>query len=67
MCFWQCSGCGKWYSYMVSSCDCSKYLRIETSTDGNAPTPINTASIKLPAGIKEKFLPFYYRRNIKKG
>jgi hypothetical protein len=44
MCSWRCGGCGKWYSYAVSCCDCSKYLHIETSTDGSAPTPTNNAS-----------------------
>lgn len=37
MCSWQCGGCGKWYSFAVQSCDCSKYLHIETSTGGSAP------------------------------
>jgi hypothetical protein len=58
MCSWKCGGCGKWYSYAVSSCDCSKYLHIETSTGGSVPTPTNTASAKLPADIKEKFQRF---------
>ena len=47
MCSWQCGGCGKWYSYAVLSCDCSKYLHIDTSTGGSVPTPTNTCSPKL--------------------
>ena len=37
MCSWQCGGCGVWYSYSVSSCKCSEYHHILTSTGGSAP------------------------------
>ena len=37
MCSWQCGGCGVWYSYAVSSCKCSEYQHILTSTGGSAP------------------------------
>jgi hypothetical protein len=45
---WKCGGCGTWYAYWVSKCECAKK---ETAS---APTPIDATA----GAYKKQFIPY---------
>ena len=45
---WQCGGCGRWYNYTVSGCNC--HITYATSgSSGSATTPTNIPSTPVAA------------------
>jgi hypothetical protein len=45
---WQCGGCGTWYSYIVTKCDCcisSKIISIDSNDSNDSNIILNNKKI----------------------
>lgn len=51
MCSWRCGGCGVWYPYSVSRCECNKLLHIET-TGGTQPASLQQLQAKIRLSLE---------------